>query len=209
MKKRKTATGRMARQPQQWACDLNGIPTDPAHHWNDETFTTETWLDDRLAWKERAYKCGKLGALRDVIKLCGEHYKPLPVWATQALLAEGKQTTGTGRHARWQKQHFDDMKDVERYYTVQECREHGIPWTDDKVYKAAMLMLEGTYAGASHHAIREAYKRVKARMRTQPGRYHALLTLQINLKTAIISKARLAENMAKVKTMSKHPEKLG
>mgnify|MGYP001817034710 FL=1 len=173
------------------------------------------WLARELAAKERAYTGGNLGALRDVITLCGEHNQPLPEWATKALLADnaamltGKKKTGEGRHGNWLQKYQDDMKDLERYETVKLCREYGIPWSLDKAYKAAALILEGSYAGGSASTIKTAYSRVKKRQDSEPGRYHILKSIRVDLRTAQKPSKRRAEIWAKVRAMSKTPEKMG
>ena len=144
-----------------------------------------------------------------------EYNKPLPDWAAVELqdvlfdMLEGKQSKGKGRHSKWTKQYRADMMDLERYDTVMRCKEYGVPWTDDKIFKAAALVLEGTYAGGSESTMKEAYKRVTRRQREAPGRYHILSSVRVDLKTVRPPTKRTAENMAKVRAMSKTPEKFG
>ena len=159
-----------------------------------------------LAAKERAYNDGNLGALRDVIQLCGEHEQPLPGWATKALLLGGDKQ-GEGRHGNWLEKYRDDMKDLERYETVLQCRDYDIPIT--KSYQAAALILEGSYAGGSAETMRAAFKRVIERQDKEPGRYHILHTIRPELKTAQPRTERRAEIWAKVRALSKTPEKMG
>ena len=169
-----------------------------------------------LAAKERAYKDGNLGALRDAVAICHEYTQALPGWAVKALLEDnadmllGKKKTGEGRHSKWLEQYKADIKALERYETVLLCREHNIPWKN--VYNATALILEGSHAAGSEHTMKKAYQRVDRRQRDNPGRYHILSHrsgINTDLNTARPLTPERAEMWAKVRRMSKTPDKMG
>jgi len=149
----------------------------------DEEFDAlDALIDKDLLSCKRAFEKGNLGALRDVLYYCGKYKKPLPEWATLALFNIHEDSirrampTKKGRNAAWIKQHSQDMKDLVRAETVEDCLKHGIKWVD--VYSAAHSILEGTPDGGSEDTIEKTYKRYKQRSKKEPGRYKILKTIR-------------------------------
>jgi hypothetical protein len=148
-----------------------------------EELTLDALIDKELLSCKRAFENGNnLGALGDVLYYCSKYKKPLPEWATLALFVIYEDSirrampTKKGRNAAWEKQYIQDMKDLVRAETVEDCLDHDIKWDD--VYYAAHRILEGTLDGGGEDAIEKAYKRYKQRSKKEPGRYKILKTIR-------------------------------
>ena len=178
--------------------------------------TIDNWISSQLEAKKRVFKDGNLGALLDVLKICREHEQPLPDWAFEELAGAylafitGQIPAKSGRHAKWAQQYKEDMKALRRYEEVLTAAEYGIPWSRDRVYRAASMMLEGTTAAGRPGTIKSAYERVKKRSKEDPGRYH-VLSYGWRLDDAPKSQSPERRNqiMRKLHDWSKTPEMFG
>lgn len=136
----------------------------------------DSWLNDRLALLESAYKSGNLGALNDVVFYCNEYKKPLPEWAvieiTKTLYGL---SIGNGKPpkswAAWFKTYKQDMADFENYDNVIDAREHGA--TLKEAYDIASILTNGFEK--SIHATRDAYLKVSKRIKTDEKYRYLLL----------------------------------
>lgn len=148
------------------------------------TSERDGWLDAQLAVKERAFNQGNLGALQDALSLCKRYEIPLPEWLSGALrevlqesLLARRLTPKSGRQSRWLTQYKEDMRDLVRADTFQECIDHGVPRVD--AYHAASLLLHGNFGAGAPDTIAKAVKRYRSRSESEPFRYHLLTTLRL------------------------------
>jgi hypothetical protein len=166
--------------------DDEGYPTDPHHPWNSDRRSAEQVREDRinahLRRYEQGYRDGNLGALHEALNLCQTSKRPLPKWCAdglrQALQLEMRgESRGKRGQAHWVTRYREAMRDLERYHAVLEGRGQGISW--DQVYEAATQMLEGTDGEGCADTIEKAYKRVNARLKSNPGIYMVLPSVRL------------------------------
>ena len=153
----------------------------------------QTELENDIALSRKIFAEGNLGALMDTLihsshrdgclygalSLHGDHWVEIPRWAVDALtvvLAETLPTIrerGRGKYARWLTTWRQDQLDLDRWKTVRMLREHGVRFTDGKVYEEAVRYL-GSEVPVEADTIRKSYLRVQKRMKSQPSRYSPL-----------------------------------
>lgn len=159
--------------------DESGNPLDPKHPWNTDTRTAEEQRADAMRAKleklRHAYHDGNMGALEAAVTLCDDNGLALPIWAVRGIRDSLKrdqfgESTGKRGQKTWVGRYADDLEDLNRYEAVLEARDHGIRWMD--AYAAASQTLYGHPDHA--HTVEKAYKRVKERLQTEPGRYLVL-----------------------------------
>ena len=136
-------------------------------------------IERELELKRLAFEAGNLGALLDALIICNQE-RPLPEWAVLGLIDTFKDVLNKTRDGRrWRRRYRQVLIDLERAETVQECRDHGIRWTDGEVYERAAEILTHTKSAAvgSARAIEKSYLRVKRNGARNPMEYHILRSI--------------------------------
>lgn len=129
-----------------------------------------------------AYEQGNLGAVRDAVYWCNEGKFPLPDWLFSAVMELLLPALGfpkqkrSGRGDNWILQYKRDMLDLERWDTVREAKDSGIPPAD--AYEAAAMILATGEKPLTANGVETVCKRVNKNSRTAPLRYKILRTIK-------------------------------
>jgi hypothetical protein len=104
----------------------------------------ENYARRELELFHRVFAVGNEAGLYDALRFCQEGSVPVPPWALEAsIIRQREYIFGEDkRHAKWLRQHKQDMIDMGRAEMVQELRGHGTKGM--KVYEYAARFLAGT-----------------------------------------------------------------
>lgn len=184
--------------PQEIGPDGWPIEDDTPCRLDPPTDRREELFQRDLAACERAWLAGNFPALFEAVVLCGEHKRPLPLWASRAVLRiladqfnHGAPGSGGGRHTVPRTEHVENYKHFMRWDAVRELRDRrhelrelerhlrdlqGEPvestetgW--DHVYDtvADYLANQNSIAKGSPSTIKRSYQLVEAAMRNGTG----------------------------------------
>jgi hypothetical protein len=123
----------------------------------------------------QVFATGNECGLYDAICYCREYAATLPKWALDVIRIRQHELMFGGenknkRHDAWRRRFEDDMADLMRFETVEQCFEHGVQ--QKVVFAVASRALVGTMAEGQPSTMREAYRRFVDRQKETPLRYY-------------------------------------
>ena len=132
----------------------------------------ENYARRELELFHRVFAVGNEAGLYDALRFCQEGSVPVPPWALEAsIIRQREYIFGEDkRHAKWLRQHKQDMIDMGRAEMVQELRGHGTKGM--KVYEYAARFLAGTEYEGGPDAMEKSHKRFTRTMKSDPFRYY-------------------------------------
>lgn len=117
------------------------------------------------------FAAGNWAGLYDALCYCKETSSPIPKWVLDAVIVRQREFLfgENKRHAKWQRQFRQDMRDRVRAELVNECRNRRAPLTES--YHLASRMLTGDGAGG-HEAIKKSHEKYEKTKKLNPHRYY-------------------------------------
>ena len=155
----------------------------------------QSLIEFELVGAEHAYSCGQLAGLTEALAILRAHrpIQPWPAWVTDGAIRElrehapASRRSRGGRHARGGIRRRDYAADFVRARLVEDLLDKGV--SKRAAYQAVSDQLRGDAAGTSP-VIKQAYRRVCARVKKEPDAYYPLLSGLDLLLYAVTNKSR-------------------